>query len=228
MACTQPTKAPKDLGTLVVAGRAEKCTGDSMGSEQGCFKKYGLTVKQELVASAAVSNAGMVSGSYDIIVTNPISVVQLMTNGDFGVKIVAPRYGYTAAQIARAKQEPLYPGELLMEVGLLVKKKFADQEFSKILKRKKIGVTTLQGATTRESYLESRQIMEILLWPQVLVLPSAQASAALQRGDVDAIAVAENHLHRKQFWMAREFLAIPVPIFINQAPQLFMRVQMRL
>ncbi len=107
LACTQPTKAPKDLGTLVVAGRAENAPAIQWGSEQGCFKKYGLTVKQELVASAAVSNAGMVSGSYDIIVTNPISVVQLMTNGDFGVKIVAPRYGYTAAQIARAKQEPL-------------------------------------------------------------------------------------------------------------------------
>ncbi len=110
LACAQPAKAPKDLGTLVIANKPDHAPSLQWGIDQGCFKKYGLTVKNEIVASNPVATAGLVSGTYDLIVSSPTQLVQLMTNGDFQVKIIAPRYGYTAAQLARAKQEPLYPG----------------------------------------------------------------------------------------------------------------------
>jgi NitT/TauT family transport system substrate-binding protein len=189
-ACSQPTTAPKDLGTLVVAGRVENAAAIVWGSEQGCFKKYGLDIKNSIVASTPLAVAGLVSNSFDLIASTPSILIQAMTNGDFPVRIIAPRFGYTASEISRAKQDPLYPGELLMEVGLIVRNDSKIKTF-KDLQNRKVGLSTLQSSSHAGVLLGVKAQRGDPSSVQIVVVPSAQASAALKRKDVDAIAVAE-------------------------------------
>jgi NitT/TauT family transport system substrate-binding protein len=190
VSCTQPAKAPKDLGTLVVANKADHASALEWGIQAGCYKKYGLTIKNVLVASNPVAAAGLVSNSYDLIVSAPSSLIQLMGNGDFPVRIIAPRFGYTQADLTRAKQDPLYPGEMILEVGLVVKKDSPIRTW-KDLQHRKVGLATIQGPTHAGILLAIKASHGDPSSIQIVILPAAQSSAALQRGDVDAVAVSE-------------------------------------
>jgi NitT/TauT family transport system substrate-binding protein len=189
-ACTQPATAPKDLGTLVVAGKVDNAPALDWGTQQGCFKKYGLTIKSVIVASSPLAVAGLVSNSYDLIVSPPASLIQLMTNGDFPVRIIAPRFGYTAEEITRARQEPLYSGEMLMEVGLIVRADSKIKTF-KDLQNKKVGLPTSQGSIHAGVLLGVKAQRGDPSSVQIVVIPAAQALAAMKRKDIDAIAVSE-------------------------------------
>ena len=71
LACSQPASKPMDAGTLVLAGQNQQLTSTEWGIQQGCFKKYGLTIKTSSIANATVGIAGVISGAYDLTTTTP-------------------------------------------------------------------------------------------------------------------------------------------------------------
>jgi len=185
LACTQPTKAPKDLGTLVMAGQSAQLTSVEWGAQQGCFKKYGLEVKTTSIASSQIGIAGLVSETYDLTVTTPTNLILAMANGDFAGKIIAPRHGYTVAEIARAKREPLYPGELLLQTVVIVKKDSLIASW-KDLERRKIGIRSIKGADHAGVLLAMRSFGANTAKVEFLTMTDAQMAVALGRGDIDA------------------------------------------
>ena len=184
-ACTQPAKASKDLGTLVMAGQNAQLTSVEWGSQQGCFKKYGLEVKTTSVASSQIGIAGLVSGTYDLTVTTPTNLILAMANGDFAGKIIAPRHGYTPEEIARAKREPLYPGELLLQTVVVVKKDSSITNW-KGLEKRKIGIRSIKGADNAGVLLAMRAAGASTSKVEFLTMSDAQMAVALGRGDIDA------------------------------------------
>ena len=184
-ACTQPAKASKDLGTLVMAGQNAQLTSVEWGSQQGCFKKYGLEVKTTSVASSQIGIAGLVSGTYDLTVTTPTNLIMAMANGDFAGKIIAPRHGYTPEEIARAKREPLYPGELLLQTVVVVKKDSSITSW-KGLEKRKIGIRSIKGADHAGVLLAMRAAGASTSKVEFLTMSDAQMAIALGRGDIDA------------------------------------------
>lgn len=183
--CAQPTKAPKDLGTLVMAGQSAQLTSVEWGSQQGCFKKYGLEVKTTSIASSQVGIAGLVSGTYDLTVTTPTNLIMAMANGDFDGKIIAPRHGYTPEEIARAKREPLYPGELLLQTVVVVKKDSSVTSWRDLEKRK-IGIRSIKGSDHAGVLLAMRAAGASTAKVEFLTMTDAQMGVALERGDIDA------------------------------------------
>ena len=188
--CAQPKKAAKDLGTLVLAAANAQLTSVQWGIEQGCFKKYGLTIKTVNVATSQIGIAGLIGHSFDLTMTTPTVLMLAMANGNFAGKIVAPRHGYSAAELARAKQEPLYPGELLLQTALIVRKDSAITSW-KDLSNRKIGLKTLQSQEQAGILLAMRAIGASAAKTQFLTVPDAQMPAALERGDVDAVVSSD-------------------------------------
>ena len=188
--CVQPKKAVKDLGTLVLASIPANLPAAQWGIEQGCFKKYGLTIKTVTVASPQIGMAGLVSASFDLFLNTPSNLILFMANGNFAGKIVAPRHGYSVEELARAKIEPFYPGRLLLQTALIVGKDSPIKAW-KDLANKRIGVKSFKGAdhaavllALRAKGIDSSQI-------EFLALADAQMSAALDHGDVDAVIPAD-------------------------------------
>ena len=188
--CVQPKKAAKDLGTLVLAGANAQLTSVQWGTEAGCFKKYGLTIKTVNVASSQIGIAGLIGRSFDLKMTTPTVLMLAMANGNFAGKIVAPRHGYSAEELARAKREPLYPGELLLQTALIVRKDSAITSW-KDLQNRKIGLKTLQSQEQAGILLAMRAIGASTAKTQFLTVPDAQMQAALERGDVDAVVSSD-------------------------------------
>jgi NitT/TauT family transport system substrate-binding protein len=175
---------------LIVAGKADQVSDLEWGTQQGCFKKYGLTIKYTLASSNAVAVAGLVSGSFDLIISGPATLIQSIANGSFPMKIVAPRYAYSAEELSRAKQDPLYPGEMLLEAAVIVKKDSPIKSW-KDLEKHKVGVPNLQGSTHGGVLMGIRASGGNSSLAEMLVVPAAQGYAALKRGDIDAIALSE-------------------------------------
>jgi len=189
-ACSQPSKAPKDLGTLSLASIPANMPTAQWGIDQGCFKKYGLEIKTTSVASAQIGMAGLVGESFDLFMNTPSNIVSAMANGDFAAKIIAPRHGYSAEELARAKREPLYPGQLLMQTVLLVKKSSAIQSW-KDLEKSKIGVKSFRGSDHAGVILAMRASAANSYKTEFLAMTDAQMVAALDRGDVDAVVPSD-------------------------------------
>jgi hypothetical protein len=82
------------------------------GIDNGCFKKYGLSIQTKVVATNQIATAGLIGGSYDVITINPTGLFLANANEGFDGVIVAPRHGYLPEELIRSKLEPFYPGEL--------------------------------------------------------------------------------------------------------------------
>ncbi len=186
LACAQPSSKPNEVGTLVLAGQNQQLTSTEWGIQQGCFKKYGLTIKTTSISSATVGLAGVISGSYDMTTTTPTNLIQAKLNGNFPGKIIAPRHGYSAAELDRAKIEPFYPGELLLQTALIVRSDSKIKNW-KDLDKKKVGVQTIQSADQTGLLLAMRGQGVRNPKTEFIAMPGAQMSDALKRGDVDAV-----------------------------------------
>ncbi len=189
-ACAQPSKATRDLGTLVLASIPANLPAAQWGIEQGCFKKYGLDIKVNTVASTQIGMAGLVSGSFDLFMNTPSNLILFMANGDFAGKIVAPRHEYSAEELARAKREPLYPGELLLQTVVLVKKDSPIKSW-KDLEKSKVAVKSFKGSDHAGILLAMCSIGANAAKTEFLTMADAQMGSALARGDVDAVVPSD-------------------------------------
>ena len=189
-ACAQPSKATRDFGTLVLASIPANLPAAQWGIEQGCFKKYGLDIKVNTVASTQIGMAGLVSGSFDLFMNTPSNLILFMANGDFAGKIVAPRHEYSAEELARAKREPLYPGELLLQTVVLVKKDSPIKSW-KDLEKSKVAVKSFKGSDHAGILLAMRSIGANAAKTEFLTMADAQMGSALARGDVDAVVPSD-------------------------------------
>ena len=190
LACSQPASKPMDAGTLVLAGQNQQLTSTEWGIQQGCFKKYGLTIKTSSIANATVGIAGVISGAYDLTTTTPTNLIQAKINGSFNGKIIAPRHGYSAAELLRAKSQPYFPGELLLQTALIVR---ADSKIKswKDLDKKKIAIQTIQSADQTGVLLAMRSQGVQKPKTEFIAMTAAQMPDVLTRGDVDAVVVPD-------------------------------------
>jgi hypothetical protein len=186
LACPQPASAPSDAGTLVLAAQSQQLTSTEWGIRQGCFKKYGLTIKTTPISSSTIGFAGLISKTYDLTATTPVNLIQAKINGGFPGLIVAPKHGYSAEELIRARQEPFFPGELLLQTVVIVKSDSKIKSW-KDLNKKKIAIQNVQGAdhagvllAMRESGIRNPEL-------ELLTTPGPQMIDALNRGDVDAV-----------------------------------------
>ena len=190
LACAQPSTAPANLGTVVLAAQNQQLTSVEWGIRQGCFKKYGLNVKTVSITSSTIGLAGILSGSYDLTATTPTNLIQATVNANFQGKIIAPRHGYTTQELARAKMEPFFPGELLLQTAVIVPKDSKIKTW-KDLDKKKIASQSFQSADHAGTLLAIKS--EGIRSPksEFITIPSTQMTDALRRGDVDAAIVGD-------------------------------------
>ena len=184
--CQMPKKKVQDLGTIVLASQVTFIPTVEWASKANCFAKYGINVKSQVVASSSIGMAGLVGGSYDIVVNTATNLIQAMANGGLEGKIVAPRHGYTTEELARAKREPLYPGELLMQTALIVRSD-SDIRDWKDLTGKRVAVQSLNGASHAGVLLAMRQFGVDSNRTEFLAVAPSQMGLALQRKSVDAV-----------------------------------------
>lgn len=216
LACAQPATSPADLGTIVVAAQNTEITSTEWGVRQGCFKKYGLNVKTASIANSTIGLAGVISGSYDLTATTPTNLVQAMVNGNFQGKIIAPKHGYLTEELARAKIEPLFPGELLLQTAIIVKSNSSIKSW-KDLDKKKIGLQSIQGAPHAGTLLAMKGQGVRNPKSEFLAMPSSQMADALKRGDVDAI-IANDPFATQIILDGNRVIGYPMAYFVDPGP----------
>ena len=186
LACQQSSASVPDSGTLILASQSQELTSTEWGIRQGCFKKYGLTIKTVPVTSSTIMIAGLISGSYDVVATTPVNLIQAKMNSGFAGKIVAPKYGYSVQELERAKREPFFPGELLLQTPVIVRANSNIKSW-KDLDKKKIALQTFQSVNHAGVLLGMRSDGVRNPKSEFLAMPVIQMSDALKRGDVDAV-----------------------------------------
>ena len=179
-----------DAGNLVIGTANQNLPTIEWGIRQGCFKKYGLSVKTATVASFPVGIAGLVSNSYDLYATTPVNVIKSVAEGSFAGRFVAPKHGYSAVDLLRAKTPPLYPDELLMSTAVVVLKNSGIKTMAN-LNNKKVAVLSIQGVDQAGIILAMREAGIRKPKTEFLVLSNVQMADALKRGDVDAVVAID-------------------------------------
>ena len=189
LACKTP-QGVADVGSLVIGAANQQLPTIEWGIRQGCFKKFGLTVKSAPVSSFPVGAAGIIGKSYDLYVTTSVNVIKSVADGSFAGKYVASKYGYTASELLRAKSAPFYPGELLMGSGVIVSKGSGIKTFTD-LNNKKVAVLSIDGVDQAGILLYMREAGIRKPKTEFLVLSNIQMADALKRGDVDAVVAID-------------------------------------
>jgi len=191
-ACPQSKTGAKYIGKLRVAGLATQIPSVQWGIDNGCFKKYGISIQSEVVATSQIATAGLIGGSYDVITINPTGLFLVNANEGFNGVIVAPRHGYLPEELIRAKIEPFYPGELLMQSAVIARpnsgirvNNWAD------LEGKKVAIQSFAGADHIGVASAMSQSGADYKKTEFLTLSSQQMVEALKRGDIDAGAIQE-------------------------------------
>jgi NitT/TauT family transport system substrate-binding protein len=216
LACVQPSTTPVDLGTIVVAAQNAEITSTEWGVRQGCFKKYGLNVKTSSITNSTIGLAGVISGSFDLTATTPTNLVQAIVNGSFQGKIIAPKHGYLAEELERAKIEPLFPGELLLQTAMIVKSDSSIKSW-KDLDKKKIGLQSIQGAPHAGTLLAMKGQGVRNPKSEFLAMPSTQMADALRRGDVDAV-IANDPFATQIILDGNRVIGYPMAYFVDPGP----------
>jgi NitT/TauT family transport system substrate-binding protein len=186
-ACPQSKSDAKYMGKLRVAGQITQMPSVQWGIENGCFKKYGISIESNITATSQIAIAGLVGGSFDIAITTPTNLVLANANEGFGGVIIAPRHGYKPEELIRAKMEPFFPGELLLQTALIARSgskirigNWADLEGKKIALQSFLSADHAGIATTM------RKVGADYKKTEFLTLTSQQMVDALKRGDIDA------------------------------------------
>ena len=216
LACSQSTTSPIDSGTLVLAAQNAQLTSTEWGIRQGCFKKYGLNVKTVSITSSTIGLAGVISGSYDLTATTPTNLIQANFNGNFPGKIIAPRHGYSKEELARAKMEPLFPGELLLQTAVIVRANSSIKSW-KDLDKRKIGTQAFQSADHAGTLLAMKNEGVRKPKSEFLTIPSTQMPDALRRGDVDAI-IANDPIATQLILEGNRIIGYPQSYFAGVGP----------
>lgn len=184
LACDPAWSETLPLGELTVAVRGNAGPMLAWGEEQGCFAEHGLTVAVTEVADDAASVAGLVSESWDVVSFTPFAMVQAVANSGVELVTAAPWYGYTEEELTRARQEPLFEGELLLSMATVTAN--PNVESWADLVGKVVSVPSAGGVA--EANLRAALVANAgeSATATVVVLPPAEALAALERKDIDA------------------------------------------
>jgi NitT/TauT family transport system substrate-binding protein len=160
------------------------------GIEQGCYKKYGLDIQTNVVATTQIGTAGLVGGSYDIAITTPNNLFLANGNENFSGVIVAPRHGYLPEEIARAQVEPLFPNQLLLQTAMIVAKGSSIPVNGwKNLEGKKVAIQSFLSADHAGTALAMTKFGGDFKKVDFQILTSQQMADALKRGDIDAAVI---------------------------------------
>ena len=191
-ACPQSKSDAKYIGKLRVAGQISQIPSVQWGIDNGCYKKYGLVVQANSVATTQIAVAGLVGGSYEIIINTPTNLFLANANEGFDGVIIAPRHGYAPEELIRAKLEPVYTGELFLQSALVARRdagirvnNWAD------LEGKKIATQSFLGADHAAVAYAMRSAGADYKKTEFLTLSSQQMVEALKRGDIDAATINE-------------------------------------
>jgi NitT/TauT family transport system substrate-binding protein len=188
--CKSTVTKNSKVSTLVVAGQIGQLPSVQWGITQGCYKAFGLNVKTVPVATSQLALAGVLGGTYDLAITTPVNLIQAKVNGNVAGIFVAPRHEYTSAQLIRAQTQPLYPGHLILQTGLIVKTNSSIKSWSD-LAGKKIAIQSFQSADHAGTLLALKSSGADTANVQFLTMPSTQMGAALDSGSVDAVVANE-------------------------------------
>lgn len=182
-----PVGAASSLQQIQIAnGGTTEAPAIEWGKQQGCFEKNGLEVTNSVIEDAEAV-AALESGSVQVISLSVLNLVLYASNGNLDLKIISPSAGYSQEQLDRAKQEPLYPGELLLQSTVLVPndsdiKTFADLE-GKVIG----GTATGQSAWALKAAIAANGVDTKKV--EILDVPADARQSTLERGEVDAIVM---------------------------------------
>lgn len=174
----------ENLSLLRVGTGTFSQPGLEWGIQQGCFAEAGLEISIQIIqnteAAAAVS-----SGSLDVMLAAPQQAIVFAANGNFESRIIAADTGYSAESLERAKQEPLYPGELLISTAMLVGKDSSAKGL-RDLANKKIGMNLPFGNVGRSvrMALEQAGLTEDQI--EIIELPTEAIQGAIESKEIDA------------------------------------------
>jgi len=192
VACPASKSDAKFIGKLRVAGLATQIPSVQWGIDNGCFKNYGLSIQTKVVATNQIATAGLIGGSYDVITINPTGLFLANANEGFDGVIVAPRHGYLPEELIRAKLEPFYPGELLMQSALISRRgsgiranNWADLEGKKVAIQSFLSADHVGVASAMSNFGADFKKIDFV------ALSGQQMVEALKRGDIDAATVQE-------------------------------------
>jgi ABC-type nitrate/sulfonate/bicarbonate transport system substrate-binding protein len=186
--CGKTKKDVKPIGELVVAGQITQIPSVQWGIENTCFAKHGLTVKSAIVATTQIGTAGLIGGSYDLVITTPTNLYLANANEGFSGVIVAPRHGYAPEELIRAKLEPFFPGELLLQTALIsMNSSNIRVNTWKDLENKKVAIQSFLSADHAGIALAMKGVGADFKKVEFVTLTSQQMGDALRRGDVDAV-----------------------------------------
>ena len=190
IACPHSKSDPKYIGELRLAGQITQIPSVQWGIDNGCYKKYGISIQTNVVATSQIATAGLIGGSYDVIVTTPINLILANANEGFGGVIVAPRHGYTPEELIRAKFEPFFPGELILQTALIARNSSSIRANNWAdLEGKKVGLQSFLSADHAGIAIAMRKGGADYKKTEFVTLTSQQMVDALKRGDIDAAVI---------------------------------------
>ena len=191
-ACPASKTDAKYIGKLRIAGQITQIPSVQWAIDNGCYKRYGLQVEASPVATTQIATAGLVGGSYEIVINTPTNLFLANANEGFDGVIIAPRHGYSPEELIRAKLEPVYPGEMLLQSALVARRdagirvnEWADLEGKKVATQSFLGADHASVASAMRGAGGDYRKTEFL------VLSSQQMVDALKRGDIDAATINE-------------------------------------
>lgn len=187
-ACKVSAKPAKSIGKLIVAGQLSQLPSVQWGIDNNCYSKYGLDIKTEIVGTTQIGMAGIVGGSYDLVINTPTNLYLANANEGFSGVIVAPRHGYTPSELIRAKLEPFFPGELLLQTAMIAKRDSNIRVNNwKDLEGRKVAIQSFLSADHAGTALAMLQSGADFKKVEFVTLTSQQMVDALKKGDVDAV-----------------------------------------
>lgn len=177
-----------DLKTLrVAAGRFYEPV-IQWGLKEGCFAKQGLRLDIQRIEDAEAA-AAISAESIDVMSSSIDQAIIFAANGGFEPRIIVADTGYSAEALERAKMEPLYEGQLLLQTALFVS---GDSELKSLsdLRGATIGLRTTVGLTARATLkaLAIQGIKENEV--SLLEIPTEGIQGAITSGQIDAGVLA--------------------------------------
>lgn len=211
-----PVGATSSLQEIKVAnGGVTEAPAVEWGKQQGCFEKYGLEVANSVIEDAEAV-AALQSGSVQVISLSVLDLVLFSSNGNLDLKVIAPSTGYSQEELDRAKQEPLYPGELIIQSTVLVAQNSDIYSFAD-LEGKVVGgqgpanqsAWAIMAAVTANGADSSKV--------EILDVPRDARQSALERGEVDAI-VMTGRLASEGIESGLRLVGYPGAYFYDEGP----------
>jgi NitT/TauT family transport system substrate-binding protein len=185
-AASVPARLQAQSGTTVrVASTASDSYAEALYAlDEGIFKKAGLSVDLQILASGAAITTAVAAGAVDIGITNPLPLITAVEHGIPFVYICSGGLiNYDEGSLCVSADSPIRSGK------------------------------DLEGKTVATSSLNDINVVAIKAWTdqtggdsskvRFVEMPFAQMGAALRRGTVDAAPIVEPALSvaKKEGWI---------------------------